>query len=364
MKLALPISLLFAILVPLSSRSAHGAGGGQPQLYFGHNVIANPGAEAGQGSADGSVVGVPGWTTYGNFTAVKYGCSCGIPNTMPGPKHPGSNLFTGGPHPSSPEPAALQIMSLAPLQRFVVLGRVGFTLSGWLGGYSADGDNATVYVYFEDVSQKMLTVKQIGPVSNTDRGNVTELLYRHISGMVPGDAAYMGVYISMQWQSGAYTDGYADNLSLVLSPPKNVDYPVEVALKRRGKRVAESRFLSGANGLRIGYASKGCSGADLLVTQNGTYGGGPWAAPCRATGLGVGFDRLAVIHSVVWLMSKSRRSPITLYPGDNDELRVRVPNGGHITKVVWLHNGTVIRAVKVPRAVDSLDMYALGVLVD
>lgn len=62
------------------------------------SLVQNGGAEQGAGSTDGSVVAVPGWTTTGSFTVVRYG-SPGFPAAA----HPGqgANFFAAGSQASS-----------------------------------------------------------------------------------------------------------------------------------------------------------------------------------------------------------------------------------------------------------------------
>ena len=56
----------------------------------------------------------------------------------------------------------------------------------------------------------------IGPVSAADRGNATALLQQTASGSLPSGIRKVVVTVSAVWSSG-YNDGYADNLSLVIS---------------------------------------------------------------------------------------------------------------------------------------------------
>ena len=65
----------------------------------GTNLINNPGAEAGPGTQNDSVVKVPGWkSTGGSFTVASYAWSGGdLSPTTPGPPHRGKNYFYGGP---------------------------------------------------------------------------------------------------------------------------------------------------------------------------------------------------------------------------------------------------------------------------
>ena len=63
----------------------------------GRNLIANPGAEAGKGTATDSVVKVPDWKQTGAFTAAQYAWGADLSTTTPGPTNRGKNYFYGGP---------------------------------------------------------------------------------------------------------------------------------------------------------------------------------------------------------------------------------------------------------------------------
>ena len=56
----------------------------------------------------------------------------------------------------------------------------------------------------------------IGPVSASDRKNQTGLLPRSTSGTVPSGARFALVTLQTNLAAGSLSDGYADELSLVL----------------------------------------------------------------------------------------------------------------------------------------------------
>jgi hypothetical protein len=108
----------------------------------------------------------------------------------------------------------MQLITLAP--GAASSGKLVYVLSGWLGGYSDQGDDATLYASFEGPNGKAISKSQIGPVTAAQR-NGTELLFRHVSGPVPATTQAVLVQLVMQRFSGSDNDGMADNLSLVLS---------------------------------------------------------------------------------------------------------------------------------------------------
>jgi hypothetical protein len=95
-----------------------------------------------------------------------------------------------------------------------------FRLSGWLGGYDGQDDNAVLSVTFKDARKATIgTTTAIGPVLAADRGYISSLVYREATGAVPTGAKSVVVTLTMtRVPPGVYNDGYADNLALVLAP--------------------------------------------------------------------------------------------------------------------------------------------------
>ena len=98
---------------------------------YGTNLVVNGNAEAGPGAPSNSgVMKPPGWTTTGEFTAVKYGASGGFPDmTSPGPSDRGANFFAGG---NVPVSTATQTISLAAGAADIDKGTVTYVFSAWL----------------------------------------------------------------------------------------------------------------------------------------------------------------------------------------------------------------------------------------
>jgi hypothetical protein len=204
---ALTASMLLIALGSPASRTA--------EAGFGVNLIANPDAEAGgPGPTSDTVVAVPGWTTQGNFTIHQYGDPFYLTTTSPGPSDRGSNFFYGGPANSSS--SGSQIIDESSDIATIKTGRVTYDLSGWLGGYDSQGDNAVLTVTFLGTSNTVLGSASIGPVSNTDRDNISGLLFRDTTGDLPAGTLMIDVQLQMTRLQGSDNDGYADNLSFVL----------------------------------------------------------------------------------------------------------------------------------------------------
>jgi hypothetical protein len=174
---------------------------------YGSNLIVNGDAES----------GMAGWTTYAGvdtFSAEAYGDNWVLP-TEPGPVNRGLNLFVGGSGVSYG--AAFQDASLSSFAADVSRGGVGYTLSGWLGGWLQQDDNAKISVRFLDTANTLLSTATLGPVTPAQRSGVTGLFFVTMSGTVPAAARTAEFVLEMTRLNGGDNDGYADNLSFSLS---------------------------------------------------------------------------------------------------------------------------------------------------
>jgi hypothetical protein len=182
------------------------------------NLIRDPGAEQAAPDTSGGKVVTPHWTTGKGdmFTAVAYGASGGFPYAKsPGPKKRGRSFFAGGP--SGNTSAGKQTDSLAPDKKLISAGKARFALGAYLGGFSDQTDYATLTVTWETAKGVVLGHTTVGPVTAKQRKNVTGLLPRGKSGLVPKAARLAVVTLKMVRQDGSYVDGYADNLSLTIT---------------------------------------------------------------------------------------------------------------------------------------------------
>ncbi len=202
---------------------------------LGSNLIVNGDAELDAGSSSGNVVPVTGFTTTGEFTVVQYNAGGGFPTaTDPGPLDRGLNFFGGGP--SSGSSSGSQLIDLGFGSSVIDAGAASFKLSAFLGGFASQGDNAVLTVQFEDALHAALGTASIGPVSNVDRGDQTGLLFRESAGLVPVGSRFAAVNLQLTRTAGSYDDGYADNLSLVVTGA--VPEPGSLALLLAGLAVA------------------------------------------------------------------------------------------------------------------------------
>jgi hypothetical protein len=183
-------------------------------------LILNPGAESGTGSPTGGVVPVPDWTetTGTGFTAVKYGATGGFPtSTSPGPAKRGSNFFAGGPN--SDNDVAVQTISLSKYVTSIKAGKASFTLTGWLGGSGSMNDSGFVELDWKKRNGDLTgTSAVLGPVTATQRDDVTGLLKLTVTGNIPKAArsGYLQLSLFSATTGAPYNYGFADNLSLTV----------------------------------------------------------------------------------------------------------------------------------------------------
>ncbi len=208
---------LHSFLAPLRALLAAGllacASAGHAAVVYDSNLIVN-------GDAESGTAGWLGYDTYSLFQSVNYGSNWVLP-TQPGPADRGAKMFTGlGAYAAGYQLLDLGMETLAP---------VAYTLSGWLGGWSNQGDNALLYVQFLDSDGNELNSAAIGPVTPADRNNVTGLFYQEATGWLPTGTAELAFWLSMERQGGGDNDGYADNLAFVLAAPAEVPEPAGLA---------------------------------------------------------------------------------------------------------------------------------------
>lgn len=179
------------------------------------NLIVNGNGENGLCAKEwDQATTVPGWTmTQGNPVVQCYTvASVGTPNSS----LQGNSFLADGPYGDS---AMNQSVSVASAASAIDTGSVTYNLSGWLGGYTTYGGQATVTSTFLNVSGQSLGTATIGPVSAWDRGYITKLLARSTTGNVPVGTRSIRTQVAFNNTNGYMNVGYADNLSLTLSTP-------------------------------------------------------------------------------------------------------------------------------------------------
>ena len=203
-----------AVLAP-QAVAAKGTGIG----INGVNLIVNGNAESGPGAADiGNHVAVPGWTVSGGLTVVRYDAGGAPKSDDPGPAARGLNCFIGGANTALS--SATQTVKVGTAATVIDASKVIYTLSGYLGGYADQDDNATLVATFRGAGGTSLGKAMIGPVTAAQRGNKTGMLQRSTSGTVPAGTRSIGLVLTMTRTAGSDNDGSADNLALVLHAPE------------------------------------------------------------------------------------------------------------------------------------------------
>jgi sugar lactone lactonase YvrE len=199
------------------------------------NLIANPGAEdvtslTTLGAPSTDTVNVADCWTTGNATqaapyAVVEVTSYAANPTASSDPNKGENFFWGGTNENGLSAAvtddATQLINLGSLQ---AAGQP-FELSGYLGGYQTQSANLGVTATFEDANGATLGSAQIGPVTEAQRGGVTELLDQAWYGTVPAGTAQILITLN-QTGSGATLEGSADDLNLTIGSSAVPSSPV------------------------------------------------------------------------------------------------------------------------------------------
>jgi hypothetical protein len=173
---------------------------------YGTNLIAGGDAETGTAA----------WTAYQGtplFIAADYGSNWVLPS-QPGPANRGARLFVGG---SEAYAAGYQVVDVSAQSAAINTGSVGYDLTGWLGGWTSQGDNAMLYVSFLDAASQVLGTAALGPVTPAHRNNSTGLIYQEASGLLPVNTHHIELALSMERLNPNDNDGYADNLSFTLA---------------------------------------------------------------------------------------------------------------------------------------------------
>jgi len=189
------------------------------------NLIVNGNAEAGPGTSDESVVEpVPGWTRHGSVDVIQYAATSGnfVAVTDPGPTDRGKNFFYGGADGldnfgDNTTTSLTQTINISAASVLITTGSVQYTLSGWLGGFSSQDDNAKLTVQFVGATGQALGTASVGPVLAADRNNNDGLVLRTTTGKVPAGTVAINVVLLFTKVAGGDNDGSADDLSLLLS---------------------------------------------------------------------------------------------------------------------------------------------------
>ena len=257
--------LLFTLTFTISTGNTSGVPTG-----YNHNLIQNGNAEGSTANSDCSPSAAPPayWSMTGQFTVCSYG-SPGYPSaTSPGPPNRSKNFFFGG---FTGKSAAIQTIDVSWAATDIDRGMALFTLSGYLGGFESQDDNVVVRAVFKGTSTAIGNPQTIGPVYASDRNGVTGLLLRTVNGAVPVGTRQIDIVQEITRNSGSANDGYADDLSLVLTFGSACTFQVSPLSQGVG--------VSGASETAQVAAASGCvwtatSGANWITVTAGASGSG------------------------------------------------------------------------------------------
>ena len=182
------------------------------------NLILNGGAEGDTGASSfGETVTPTDWITTGNFSAVQYSIgSAGDLNTADSTAVGGAlNYFAGGPN--NALATASQLLDISDLGAAIDAGSLTAVFEALIGGFATQSDNLTAQAIFLDASSDTLLTLALGPVTPADRSNESMLLPLSANAAVPIGTRSINILLTAVRLEGSYNDGYADNLSLVLT---------------------------------------------------------------------------------------------------------------------------------------------------
>lgn len=183
---------------------------------MGKNLVVNGDAEADEGEVSQNTwKPISGWNVQPEMMALSY-AGVGFENGDPLPENSGRNLFATY---NTLTKSAFQSIDVTLAKDNIDSGAVTYQLSGYLGGYKDNPDQAKLALTFLDGSGRELGKAEVGPVTVQDRGGRSGLLRRAGEGPVPSGTrqirvtlwlTFLGDPIFINW-------AYADNISLVLN---------------------------------------------------------------------------------------------------------------------------------------------------
>ena len=253
-------------------------GGGTGSGAYSVNLIQNPNAEASTATAECTPgTPVPNWTPTGQFTVCSYGSSGSPTATDPGPPSRGNNFFFGG---YTGESTGTQSLDVSWAAADIDRGGVSYTLSGYVGGFDGQDDSVTVKALFRASPFGAAQQAKIGPVLSAERNGATGLLLKSTTGTVPVGTRQIDIVQDMIRSSGNANDGYADNLSFVLTPGAATCsftvQPLAQSIAAAGS-VASVQVTAGSS-----CAWTAISNASWITIQSGASGTGNGSVSYRA----------------------------------------------------------------------------------
>ena len=164
---------------------------------LGVNLIQNPSAEANGRNSDCNVaIIIDSWESAGDTIAIPldYGVILGGNYLTPAeanfpPETFGNSVFYGG-YISGGEsnPRISQTIDISDLAAEIDMEMLRFEVSGYFGGYLDQDDTVMMYALSYDQNGEIQSNCRLGGVRAANRGNITTLLERSVSDMIPPGA--------------------------------------------------------------------------------------------------------------------------------------------------------------------------------
>ncbi len=246
-----------------------GAGGGGPPAT--PNLVANGDAESSSASPTCSgLTIIPGWTSDGNVSVCSYAAGSGFPTlTSPGPPSRGNNFFSGGFAPTS---VLTQVINVSTQASQVDTGAQPFVLSAFMGGAGGENDNVTISVTFLNAMGSAIGSATLPAVMAGDRGGVTGLISRDVSGLVPAGTRSVSILAEFRRISGVTNDAFLDNVSLIFGstsgpPPGSGNLNVSVTQEDNSSCPATKRLIVSVRD-QFNQALTGLTAANFALTEN------------------------------------------------------------------------------------------------
>jgi hypothetical protein len=135
-------------------------------------------------------------------------------SAIPVPPDKGNSFFVG-----HEDCTITQEINVAELLYKINRGKIGYELSGWLGGWLAHEDALEITASFYDDADEFIDSAGIGPVTAEERHNQTCFVERSCRGTLPPGTQKVIIRLTSTKREGASADSYADNLKFVLDNP-------------------------------------------------------------------------------------------------------------------------------------------------
>ena len=197
------------------------------------NLIRNGDAEMAVGTPYTTPAGLPYWTASSDSGSAPRGVTYFgywpsalgyLTPTATGPADRGLSFFAGGFN--SNLGMLTQTVNVSSLAGSIDAGHLVYNFAGFFGGTDSRDDYVYGILFFYDAGNSAVTSPQIGNFLAVDRDNKTELLFSSTEATVPTGTRRIEVDIFFQGTNLGENDGFADNLSLILRYPHNLDLPL------------------------------------------------------------------------------------------------------------------------------------------